>query len=174
MRGNGKLKLRENSARNKPWLGKKLSEEHIRKIALANRGNKSRTGQHFTHSEETRNKISLALKGKSNGRGGELHPRWIKDRNLLAKTRNPREDSTESIIWARNVKKRDNWKCKMSNSDCKGRLESHHILSHRDFPELRYEINNGITLCQFHHPRKRVEEKRLIPFFQSMVEVIRT
>jgi hypothetical protein len=36
---------------------------------------------------------------------------------------------------------------------------------------LRYNINNGITLCQFHHPRKRVEEQRLIPFFQNMVEV---
>jgi len=37
--------------------------------------------------------------------------------------------------------------------------------------QLRYNIKNGITLCHFHHPKKRMEEKRLIPFFQGVVEV---
>lgn len=68
-------------------------------------------------------------------------------------------------------KKRDKWGCKIKSKDCNDRLEAHHILNWMAYPELRYDINNGITLCQFHHPRKRVEEQRLIPFFQSMVEV---
>ena len=66
---------------------------------------------------------------------------------------------------------RDNWKCKINNSDCKGRLEVHHILGFTKFPELRYDINNGITLCHFHHPRVREEEKRLSPYFMELVSV---
>ncbi len=47
----------------------------------------------------------------------------------------------------------------------------HHILGFTAYPELRYEINNGITLCQAHHPLKRAEEKRLAPVFQELVSV---
>ena len=47
--------------------------------------------------------------------------------------------------------------------------KSNHILGYEKFPELRYEINNGITLCRFHHPRKRDEEMKLSPYFQSLV-----
>jgi hypothetical protein len=67
------------------------------------------------------------------------------------------------------IKKRDNWKCKINNQDCKGNLEAHHILSWRDYQELRYDINNGITLCHAHHPRKRIDEAKLSPFFQRIV-----
>ena len=46
----------------------------------------------------------------------------------------------------------------------------HHIKNWSAFPELRYEVKNGITLCQFHHPKKRVDEERLIPILQKLVE----
>jgi len=73
--------------------------------------------------------------------------------------------------WVLRVKKRDNWKCRINNEDCSGYCIVHHILSWQGFPELRYNVNNGITLCQAHHPRKRAVEKRLIPFFQGLVPV---
>jgi len=63
------------------------------------------------------------------------------------------------------VKGRDGWKCKIANADCDGKIEAHHILSWRDYPELRYQPNNGITLCHAHHPRKRVDEAKLLPYF---------
>lgn len=113
-------------------------------------------------------KHSLWMKGRI----GEKSSRWIKDRTKL-KTEENKAYNSRYKHWSLEVKRRDNWKCKINNCDCKGRLESHHILTWKDFPELRYEINNGITLCQFHHPHKRSEERRLIPLFQSMVEVIR-
>lgn len=103
---------------------------------------------------------------------GKNHPKWIKDRNLL-KAKQERNDLTY-LCWSRDVKRRDKNMCKINDKNCKGRLEVHHILSWKDYPELRYKINNGITLCQFHHPRKRIDEQKLIPYFQSMVEVIRT
>lgn len=98
---------------------------------------------------------------------GEKHPRWIIDRNELKRGSRPYD--TQYKYWASEIKKRDDWKCKIANENCKGRLEAHHILSWSKFPELRYQTNNGITLCHFHHPRKREDEIKLSPFFQSLV-----
>ena len=100
---------------------------------------------------------------------GENNSRWIKDRSKLKK-RQERNDSAY-WNWAMSVKKRDNWKCKINNEDCSGKVIAHHILSWSKYPELRYEINNGITLCQAHHPRTRAEEKRLGSLFQTLVSV---
>ena len=73
--------------------------------------------------------------------------------------------------WRIEVKKRDNWKCRIVDQNCSGKLVAHHILPWSRFSELRYQINNGITLCHFHHPRKRDDEKRLSPYFQELVMV---
>lgn len=35
--------------------------------------------------------------------------------------------------------------------------------------KLRYDINNGITLCHAHHPRKRADEAKLSPYFKELV-----
>ena len=98
---------------------------------------------------------------------GENHPRWKGDK---CKKKNERSDPAYQN-WVSQIKRRDGWKCRISNQDCSGYCIVHHILSWKDYPELRYNINNGITLCQAHHPRKRAEEKRLIPFFQGLVPV---
>lgn len=100
----------------------------------------------------------------------EKSHRWIADRTLLKKSERKHEDSAY-MDWRLRVYKRDGFVCRMNNVECKGRLEAHHILAWRDFPELRYQLNNGITLCHHHHPRKRVEEKRLSPYFMELVSV---
>lgn len=119
------------------------------------------------HSEESKMKISLNRKGKM---VGENHPNYIKDRSLL-KGRHARRTFHDYDYkkWRIEVYTRDNFKCKIDDDKCSGRLEAHHILPWRDYPELRYKINNGITLCHFHHPRKVEEEKRLVPTFQELV-----
>ena len=48
-------------------------------------------------------------------------------------------------------------------------METHHILSWKDYPELHYQINNGITLCHAHHPRGKENEAKLSPYLQSLV-----
>ena len=101
---------------------------------------------------------------------GDKHQNWISDRTKVKMDRSHAYDSAYKF-WMRQVKNRDGWKCKISNGDCSGRVEAHHILGWRDHPELRYKINNGITLCHSHHPRRREEEKRLSPYFQELVSV---
>lgn len=104
-------------------------------------------------------------------RKGSNHPNWIEDRTQIIGRHNRNLHDPEYKQWRKNVCNRDEWKCKILNSDCKGRLEVHHILGWKDHPELRYEVNNGITLCHFHHPRKRKDEVRLSPYFQELIKV---
>jgi len=51
--------------------------------------------------------------------------------------------------WRTSVFNRDNSTCQ----ECESReeLEAHHIKSWKNFPELRYEVDNGITLCSSCH-----------------------
>lgn len=99
--------------------------------------------------------------------GGNNH-NWIKDRNLLKDDHKDRGGQLHRE-WSKSVKNRDGWKCKVSNGGCSGQVVAHHILPWRDYEDLRYEVNNGITLCYFHHPRKRNDEISLVPVFQQMV-----
>ena len=129
------------------------------------KGNKVNLGR--KHSIETRKKMSNS-KPK-----GEKSPFWIKDRTQLKRYSDVARDrrSYAYNFWKSQVLKRDKSKCRIANSSCAGRLEIHHILSYTHHPELRYQINNGITLCHAHHPRKRAEEKRLEPLFMGLVSV---
>jgi hypothetical protein len=68
------------------------------------------------------------------------------------------------------IKARDNWECQLKDLNCLGGLEAHHIFNWCDYPNLRYYLNNGITLCHFHHPRGRKEEKRLEEIFLKLIE----
>lgn len=99
---------------------------------------------------------------------GENSPHWINDRTKLKDDHRIRGGQLHRE-WSVSVKKRDSWICRINNQDCNGRLESHHILGWKHYPELRYDINNGITLCHFHHPRKREDEINLSPYFQKLV-----
>jgi len=73
--------------------------------------------------------------------------------------------------WVKLVKIRDKYDCRLKDKNCSRKKIVHHILSWRKFLDCRYKINNGITLCQFHHPRAWDEEKRLISKFQELVSV---
>lgn len=101
-------------------------------------------------------------------RKGENHPLWINDRTTLKRYVGCEERRSPAYkTWRKSVLDRDGWKCKMCQE--KVGLVAHHILSFTKFAELKYDINNGITLCQAHHPRKRADEAKLSPFFQNMV-----
>lgn len=100
---------------------------------------------------------------------GELHGRWVSDRTKLKKSDRPGLRDSAYSYFRKQVCERDGWKCKIDNKDCDGRLEVHHILPWRSHKELRYDVNNGITLCHFHHPYKKEEESNLSPYFQELV-----
>ncbi len=165
----------------------KPSEEVRRKMSLSAMGNTSHLGH--KHSEETKAQMSKNKKGlpskskgkhwkikdtsKMKGRFGVRTWNYIQDRTKLAILSNGEEyrNSSASREWGLQVKNRDKWSCRIADINCDGKMVAHHILPWRDFPELRYEVNNGITLCHFHHPRKRNDEIKFIPTFQELVGV---
>jgi len=151
---------------------KKIGETLKRKVANGFKPNTTGIANYWLGKKRTYKKPEeriRKIKANSNPLRGGAHPRWIENRSLLV--RRNRSDP-QCIKWRTKVFTRDNFKCKIANQDCGGQLEAHHILPWRDYPELRYNINNGITLCHLHHPRKRVDEERLMPIFRDMVEVI--
>lgn len=138
--------------------------------------NLSQLAEH-ARSEKHRKWLSLQKKGKTPWNkgikmpeiSGENSPHWIKDRSKLAKKQERNDSSYRE--WRKKVWLRDNFTCKIANPNCNGRIEAHHILGWTEYPELRYQLNNGITLCHAHHPRRRAEEKRLSPYFMELVSV---
>lgn len=121
-----------------------------------------------TFCSQQHNRKFCSVKCSSIQTKGESNWRWIKDRSKV-KLDTERGGPLHKT-WSKEVKNRDGWKCKVANSDCLGRMESHHILSWKDHPELRYNLNNGITLCHYHHPRKREDEERLTPTYRKLID----
>lgn len=64
------------------------------------------------------------------------------------------------IIWARAVLRRDRRICKMCGS--RKLIHAHHIRPWARFPELRYEVKNGLALCVQCH--RKVHSSKLSPW----------
>jgi hypothetical protein len=90
------------------------------------------------HSQETIKKLKKAMLGKR----GPKSPSWkggITPKNRLART------GIEFTTWRGLVFGRDNFKCiKCGNG---GFLHPHHIYNFSDHQDIRFNPNNGITLC---------------------------
>jgi len=59
-----------------------------------------------------------------------------------------RKIKKQFLEWSKNVKERDNYQCVICK--CTKYLHTHHIIP-REIHPLRFDIDNGITLCAKHH-----------------------
>lgn len=147
---------------NKKGLGNKLSDETKLKMSLSKRGKKfsdeakenmSKAQKGRIASEETRQKQSIARKGRKLtiehrrkiglaklGSKSHLWKGGVSEIN--AKIRS----SLEYRLWRESVFKRDNFTCNWCGK--KGSvLNADHIKPFAHYPELRFAIDNGRTLC---------------------------
>jgi hypothetical protein len=103
--------------------------------------------------KESRKKAGLKIRG-------ENHPRWIKDRSKVKRSRfnNAFRNQGPIASWRKSIFERDDYICQKCYQ--KGnQLNAHHIKSWALFPELRFEISNGVTLCVTCH---RKEHKKCL------------
>lgn len=140
------------------WMtGKKLSDETKLKLSHISKG-KPFTGTKANwvgkkHSEESKKKMSESAKGKvvsletrkkiSEALSGEKAPNWQGGKTLenytIRHTLNYR-------LWREEVFKRDDYTCVLCGIRG-GDLNADHIKPFSQFPDLRFDVNNGRTLC---------------------------
>lgn len=83
---------------------------------------------------------------------GVNNPRYVDGKSRLLNDRN----RPGLVYWRNSVKRRDGYKCVMCGvnglEECKccgnkPELHVHHIKNWKDNPDLRFDVNNGVTIC---------------------------
>ena len=78
---------------------------------------------------------------------GVNHPRW---KGGIGSENNRIRGRIEFRLWRESVFARDNWTCQKTGVKG-GKLNSNHIKNFSQYPELRFAIDNGITLSDNSH-----------------------
>lgn len=142
-----------------------LSEQHKINIGLGVQNNsnikKTQFKKGYKWNEKSKKKRIQTIKktgvlsGKRNGmygRNGDKNPNW---KGGISYWRKQYYNSIPYMEWQKEVFKRDNYKCQICGDSKKGDkiIHAHHIKSFAEYPKLRLEINNGMTLCNVCHSK---------------------
>lgn len=139
-------------------ISKTLKEKYRNGLVSWNKGETIETDERIRKIRywlgKKNSKLSEALKGKPTWNkglkgylSGEKHYNW---KGGVTEGNNKIHGSAEYKNWRKSVFKRDNFTCQIC--DERGTyLVAHHIKSFTYFPKLRFEIDNGITLCKNCH-----------------------
>lgn len=153
-----KKKMSKNNGRY--WQGKHFSKKHLEKLSKFQKERFKKNpvwNKGLPIDEKTRIKISKALKGK---KFSEEHRRKISESQTGENGNNWQGGITpenakirgniEFRLWREVVFARDNWTCQKYGIKG-GKLHPHHIKNFAQYPELRFAIDNGITLSDKAH-----------------------
>lgn len=140
------------------------------KYGTTNQANPRRKGGEMIprplfHITEAEYLASLAIIQLAANDGDREAQAWLRGEGYIHITDYPHESifvrfdnqferhTPQARKWTKDVYRRDNFTCQ----DCGergGRLNAHHIKEWAKYPELRYEADNGITLCEDCHASK--------------------
>lgn len=156
---------------NNPFFGKKHSLSVRRKMRLKKLKNptkywlnKESPFKGIPRSNVVKLKISKANSGKNNGMFGthlsEEAKRKLREHNLgdkgsnwqggISSTNHRIRRSLDGKLWIKAVFSRDNYTDQKTGIRG-GTLHAHHIQNFAEHPELRFNVNNGITLSKKSH-----------------------
>lgn len=119
-------------------FGKKLSKEVRQKISL------SKIGKPAWNKGLTKFKNPDKIKY---GKSKDKHWNW---KNGISKENVLERQSSKYKSWRMDIFRRDNYTCQICSKKG-GYLEAHHKKSFSQYKQLRYSLNNGITLCKECH-----------------------
>ncbi len=131
----------------KIWVGRRHRPESNEKNRVSNAGRRS--------SVQTEFKKGIIPWNKGIERAdisGEKHPNW---KGGITKESYKIRNSLLYKKWRAEVFKRDDYTCQICREREKvwGKLQADHIKQFAYFPELRFDINNGRTLCEECHKK---------------------
>lgn len=99
----------------------------------------------------------------------ENSPLWIRDKEPDRRYRN----LSLTKEWRNEVFKRDNYTCQLcGDTSKKGHrvtLNAHHIVKFSSSKELRYVVDNGITLCKSCHEKTYHKEEKFEDMFRQII-----
>lgn len=126
------------------FKGKRHSDSAKQAMSDRAKGHKRRVGKR--HTEETKKRISMLTKERTPR--GEKHYAFShgqSQRNFCDRR------TIEYKQWRLAVFERDGYTCKKCGDNTGGNLRAHHIKSFAEFPDMRFVVSNGITLCHDCH-----------------------
>ena len=136
-------------------IGRKLSEETKRRIGMSKKGkpfselHKQALRKRHTPIKDTTKMVEARKKEWKSGirsnkyRTGKKSANW---RGGVTPLNQSIRTSLEYKLWRKSVFERDNYTCIWCGE--KGYLEADHIKPFALYPELRFAIDNGRTLCK--------------------------
>lgn len=93
----------------------------------------------------------------------ENHPKWIPNREKIKSRARP-----EMVEWRNFIFSRDKFTCQHCNT-VGGKLHAHHKAPYSLFPKLKWEKENGVTLCE---PCHKETHKTLAELFGGLTNKI--
>ncbi len=127
------------------FMGKHHSAEARSKLSAAHKG-KPNSRKGIPHSLDTRTKISISVRQVA--LRGEQCPAY---KDGKTEERRGVRFSTLYKRWRFDVFIRDHFTCQLCGDDRGGNLVAHHIKPFAEYPDLRFAVDNGLTLCRQCH-----------------------
>jgi len=140
-------------------------------------------GHFVKHSEEAKEKMRNSHKGLQVGKNNPFYGHKHTFENRKAKsiimsgiteeewkgfTKRRRFKERRNINWREFIFNRDNYTCQICGKrGCN--LNSHHIKSWKNYPKLRFDTTNGISLCVECHNMTKGKEERFEQLFNKII-----
>lgn len=134
-----------------PFRGRTHTTESRRQMSLARMGNKNAVGH-------IKSPAQLAVSRDGSKSRGAKNVNW---KGGITPVIEALRRSPEYASWRTAVFKRDNYTCRSCGDDTGGNLEAHHIEPWATTPALRFDVSNGLTLCEPCHVEEHTGKPRI-------------